>query len=487
MPQADVPATRRASPSTASPDVVTVTTLKCCSPGTSSQWATRVMVPGRDDALRDHEAGGQLEVVARGAHGDRDGRRAARAVGHAHLHRLLRRRAGRGGARPSPARTASTGRRGAGALMTRSGRGRTDGHQRGGGPGGGARARARDRNRAGAGARGRRPHPGRRRARRSATCPRPTCRPWTGGPCGRRRRRACCARPARARRAARRSRGLEPGQAIAVSTGARIPEGADAVARREIVRVEGGEVRVEAAVAAGPRHPPPGRDDPRGRRPAGRRPPRGPPRGGRPGRGGARRRALRAAARGWRSSRPGPSWSRWGRRPTRPRSTTRAATGWPPRRWRPAGWWWPARRVGDDVERHRGGPRRPARRDRPAAAGRDRDQRGHLGGRPRPRAPGPRPAGRGGAGARRARGARVADLPRTARRPGRAGAAGQPRLGGGGVPPAGPAPAGGARRLEPARRRWPPARRRARGAPSSSAAPRAPTGSRRWPIRALTR
>lgn len=47
------------------------------------------------------------------------------------------------------------------------------------------------------------------------------------------------------------ARGLEPGRAIAVSTGARIPQGADAVARREIVRVEGGEVRVEAPVAAG--------------------------------------------------------------------------------------------------------------------------------------------------------------------------------------------------------------------------------------------
>ena len=46
-------------------------------------------------------------------------------------------------------------------------------------------------------------------------------------------------------------RRLEPGQAIAISTGASVPEGADAVARREIVRVEGEEVHVTAAVGAG--------------------------------------------------------------------------------------------------------------------------------------------------------------------------------------------------------------------------------------------
>jgi molybdopterin molybdotransferase len=42
---------------------------------------------------------------------------------------------------------------------------------------------------------------------------------------------------------------LEPGQAMAISTGARIPVGADAVARREIVRVDAGGVHVEGAVA----------------------------------------------------------------------------------------------------------------------------------------------------------------------------------------------------------------------------------------------
>ena len=46
-------------------------------------------------------------------------------------------------------------------------------------------------------------------------------------------------------------RRLEPGQAMAISTGASLPEGADAVARREIVEQAGAEVRVTAAVAAG--------------------------------------------------------------------------------------------------------------------------------------------------------------------------------------------------------------------------------------------
>lgn len=46
-------------------------------------------------------------------------------------------------------------------------------------------------------------------------------------------------------------RGLEPGQAMAISTGASLPQGADAVARREIVEQVGAEVRVTAAVAAG--------------------------------------------------------------------------------------------------------------------------------------------------------------------------------------------------------------------------------------------
>jgi molybdopterin molybdotransferase len=44
---------------------------------------------------------------------------------------------------------------------------------------------------------------------------------------------------------------LRPGQAMEISTGAILPEGADAVARREVVRVEGSAVRVETAVAAG--------------------------------------------------------------------------------------------------------------------------------------------------------------------------------------------------------------------------------------------
>ncbi len=44
---------------------------------------------------------------------------------------------------------------------------------------------------------------------------------------------------------------LGAGCAIAVSTGASLPEGADAVARREIVRVEGSAVAVTEAVAAG--------------------------------------------------------------------------------------------------------------------------------------------------------------------------------------------------------------------------------------------
>ena len=46
-------------------------------------------------------------------------------------------------------------------------------------------------------------------------------------------------------------RRLEPGQAMAISTGASLPEGADAVARREIVEQAGAEVRVTAAVADG--------------------------------------------------------------------------------------------------------------------------------------------------------------------------------------------------------------------------------------------
>jgi molybdopterin molybdotransferase len=44
---------------------------------------------------------------------------------------------------------------------------------------------------------------------------------------------------------------LGPGQAIAVSTGASLPAGADAVARREVVERKGGAVRVTEAVAPG--------------------------------------------------------------------------------------------------------------------------------------------------------------------------------------------------------------------------------------------
>ncbi len=44
---------------------------------------------------------------------------------------------------------------------------------------------------------------------------------------------------------------LAPGGAIAVSTGARVPDGADAVARREIVRLTREGIHVEAPVAVG--------------------------------------------------------------------------------------------------------------------------------------------------------------------------------------------------------------------------------------------
>lgn len=44
---------------------------------------------------------------------------------------------------------------------------------------------------------------------------------------------------------------LGTGEAAAISTGAILPEGADAVARREVVRVEGARVHVQAPVAAG--------------------------------------------------------------------------------------------------------------------------------------------------------------------------------------------------------------------------------------------
>ena len=46
-------------------------------------------------------------------------------------------------------------------------------------------------------------------------------------------------------------RGLAPGQAMAISTGASLPAGADAVARREIVHSEGDAVRVAEPVAPG--------------------------------------------------------------------------------------------------------------------------------------------------------------------------------------------------------------------------------------------
>jgi molybdopterin molybdotransferase len=46
-------------------------------------------------------------------------------------------------------------------------------------------------------------------------------------------------------------RALRPGQAVEISTGAILPEGADAVARREVVRIEGSTVRVEAPVVPG--------------------------------------------------------------------------------------------------------------------------------------------------------------------------------------------------------------------------------------------
>jgi len=44
---------------------------------------------------------------------------------------------------------------------------------------------------------------------------------------------------------------LAAGEAMAVSTGAEVPTGADAVARREVTEVDGGRVRVTAAVAPG--------------------------------------------------------------------------------------------------------------------------------------------------------------------------------------------------------------------------------------------
>lgn len=46
-----------------------------------------------------------------------------------------------------------------------------------------------------------------------------------------------------------RSAGLAPGEAVAISTGATLPPGADAVARREVTDVDGASVTVNAAVA----------------------------------------------------------------------------------------------------------------------------------------------------------------------------------------------------------------------------------------------
>ena len=161
--------------------------------------------------------------------------------------------------------------------------------------------------------------------------------------------------------------------------------------------------RVTEAVAAGPRRAPPRRDDPRratlllgaGHRVA-------PHEVGALGAMGRADGALRAAGRASRSSRPGPSWSPLGA----PREPAAGPRLQPPRARRPGRggrrrWWSPRPTVGDDLEATVAALAGAARRAGRRPAGRRRDQRGHLGGRPRPRAPGAR-APRGGGGARAA-------------------------------------------------------------------------------------
>ena len=246
---------------------VTVTTLKCCSPGDVVAVGDPRDGARRHDALRDQEAGGQLEVVTRRAHGDRDGRRAPRAVGHADLHRLLARQAVAAAAPPPPPAPRAPAGVARGALMTRSGRGRTDGHQRGGGPGRVARALApATGDRAGAGARGRRPRPGRRRARRPRPAPgRPVGHGRVGGAGGRHAGRA-------ARR--RRERGGPAGGAGAWSRDGRSRSPPGRASRRAptpsraarsygwraaTVRVDGGRRRRAATSGAGARRSAPAR------------------------------------------------------------------------------------------------------------------------------------------------------------------------------------------------------------------------------------
>ena len=143
--------------------------------------------------------------------------------------------------------------------------------------------------------------------------------------------------------------------------------------------------------------------------------------------------------------------------------------------------------VGDDLEDTVAALARAARRARRQPAGRGDHQRRHLGGRPRPGAPGARAPRGGGGRTRRPRQAGAPHLPRPPRRPGRAGAARKPGLGRGRVPPAGAAAARRQERLVAPRA----ADRGGRDAPRArraAALRRGPRGARRRSrTRALTR
>ena len=85
----------------------------------------------------------------------------------------------------------------------------------------------------------------------SATCPpSPTAR-WTASPCARAPRGARCAIVGESRAGTPASVGVQEGEAIRISTGAAVPEGADAVLQVELVTLDGDTVTLDDDVAPG--------------------------------------------------------------------------------------------------------------------------------------------------------------------------------------------------------------------------------------------
>ena len=159
-----------------------------------------------------------------------------------------------------------------------------------------------------------------RTSRPTATCPRsPTAR-WTGSPCAPGPPGARCASSARRAPALPPTSASSDGEAVRISTGAAVPEGADAVLQVELVTDDGDTVTLDDEVDARPQRAPRGRRRQRRRDRPARRHPHRRGRDRHRGRGRPRNRVLRPPP-----SRRGAGDRRRAGRPRRPAGSRPAA------------------------------------------------------------------------------------------------------------------------------------------------------------------